>query len=146
MTYRMSNAGVWNPWRRLRDLEEQFSRMLGESPVRRSAAFPAVNIYTNADGAVVTAELPGVEPDALDVSAMGATLTVKGERKIEDGGESRRAWHRRERAGGRFVRTIELPFTIDPESVEARFVNGVLRVQVARPEKDKPRKIQVKVS
>jgi HSP20 family protein len=145
MPYLMRNAGLWNPWRRLRDLEEQFGRFFGEAPRTRATGFPAVNIHTNEDGAVITAELPGVDPGDLDVTARENALTLKGERKLSEP-EGEAAWHRRERAGGRFTRVIELPFGIDPDSVEAKLDNGVLTVRLSRPQQERPRKIEVKVS
>jgi HSP20 family protein len=52
-------------------------------------------------------------------------------------------WHRRERAYGSFARTVQLPFRVDPQQVEARFANGILEVELHRPEADRPKKIQI---
>ena len=57
--------------------------------------------------------------------------------------EDARAYHRRERRGGAFTRTIQLPFRVDPERVEAQLENGVLRLSLQRPEEDKPRRIAI---
>jgi HSP20 family protein len=70
------------------------------------------------------------------------TLTLQGKRepKVED---ENAMWHRRERAYGTFSRTVQLPFHVDPDQVQARFANGVLEIELQRPEADRPRKIQI---
>ena len=94
---------------------------------------------------MVTAELPGVDPKSLEVSALQNTLTDKGERKLTEpsSGES---WHRRERQGGKFARTIQLPFVIDPDDVEAHYRDGVFEAHLKRPEADKPKQIAINAS
>ena len=72
-------------------------------------------------------------------------LTLSGERRapeLPEGG----TWHRRERAFGRFTRAVRLPFRVDPDKVEARFTDGVLRVAVGRPDADKPRRIEIRAA
>lgn len=104
--------------------------------------FPALNIWTSEDGAVVTAEIPGLAPADIDISVVNETLSLRGSRtqpQLEDGAQ----WHRRERMFGEFSRTIQLPFRIDSEKVEAKFTNGVLEIKLPRSEEDKPRKITV---
>lgn len=139
-----SQSGPWNPWRRLRDLEQEMRRLFGESDRPRRGVFPPVNIWTNADGAVVTAELPGVDPKDMDIVAVGNTLTLGGQLGAPEFAEGS-VWHRRERPSGKFSRSIELPFAIDPDSVEARCRDGVLEIRLQRPEQQKPRKITVQV-
>ena len=135
----------WNPWRRLQNMEREMNRLFGTYMPARATTFPPVNIWTNEEGAVVTAELPGVDPASIDVTAMNNTLTLKGERVVDEG-HGERSWHRRERPSGRFARTIELPFRIDGDSVEAHYQDGVLRVSLARPEEQKPRKIAIQTA
>ena len=53
------------------------------------------------------------------------------------------AWHRRERAYGGFSRVVELPFRVDPDAVRARFINGVLQVELQQPESERPKRIQI---
>jgi len=53
-------------------------------------------------------------------------------------------WHRHERADGSFLRSLKLPFRVDPEHIDARFQNGILTVEMQRPEDDKPKHIQIK--
>lgn len=141
-------TALTNGWTGLSDMFDQMNRLQRQMDrlLERGSAgplqFPPVNIYANADGAMITAELPGVDPGNLDISAMQNTLTIKGERSIAQPAEGQ-TWHRRERREGQFARTIQLPFAIDPDSVIASCRDGVLEVRVARPEETKPRKIAV---
>ncbi len=102
-----------------------------------------MNVWTNENGAVATAELPGFVPEDIDISVVGDTLTVSGHREPEDVGEGAR-YHRRERGCGRFTRSFQLPFQVDGDAVDATFERGVLRVTLPRAEEDKPRRIEVK--
>jgi HSP20 family protein len=102
-----------------------------------------MNAWTNQDGAVVTVELPGVNPEDIDISVVGETLTLTGSRQpleLQDGEK----YHRRERNYGNFSRTIQLPFKVEANQVEATFAKGVLSISLARAEEDKPKKITVK--
>src|SRR3954447_2153884 len=87
-----------------------------------AAGFPAVNVYAGRDGVAVVAELPGVEPGDLEVHARRDTLTIAGARR--PAAEDARAYHRRERRGGAFSRTVQLPVRVDPDRVEARLEDG----------------------
>ena len=101
-----------------------------------------MNLYAGRDGIAVVAELPGVAKDELEVHAHRDTLTLRGTRR--PAAEDEAAYHRRERRSGAFTRTIQLPFRVDPERIEARLENGVLRLSLQRPEEDKPRRIEIK--
>jgi HSP20 family protein len=108
-----------------------------------TSAFPAINAWTTEDEEVVMAEIPGVDPDDIDLSIVNDVLTISGERKAENGdGELR--FHRRERMVGKFNRSIQLAFVVDAEKVLANYENGVLKITLPRAEADKPRKITVK--
>ncbi len=109
------------------------------------AAFPALNVWQNDEAAAITAELPGVEPGDIDIQVKENVLTLSGERKAPALPEGA-TWHRQERAFGRFTRAIRLPFRVDPEKVEARFADGVLRIAVGRPDEDRPRRIEIKAA
>ncbi len=104
--------------------------------------FPSVNVWGNADEARVAVELPGVDPDKLDITVTGNTLTIEGERPVDTVGEQD-VVYRRERVNGRFLRTLRLPFEVDNNKIAARYVNGILRISLPRSEETKPRKIQV---
>jgi len=115
------------------------------SPVRMRPApgYPAMNLWTSENGLKLTAEVPGVHPEDIDINVVGETLTLSGERKTDDLNEGAR-YHRQERGYGKFTRSIQLPFPVNVNQVEATFKNGVLNVSLPRAEEDKPRKITVK--
>jgi HSP20 family protein len=107
-----------------------------------ATAYPAMNVWTNEDGAVVTAELPGVDPEDIDISVVNDTLTLTGTRQPKE--VEGATYHRRERGQGRFTRSFQLPFRIEGEEVEASFERGVLHIHLPRAQEDKPKKITVK--
>ena len=104
-------------------------------------AGPPVNLWIGDASVVVTAELPGFAENDIDLSVREDSLTIRGKRE-PSGGENA-AWHRRERVYGSFSRTVELPFRIDPDQVQARFGNGLLEVELQRPEADRPKRIRI---
>ena len=133
--------GGADPFRELRRLQEEMDRLAGAfTPA--AASFPAVNLYAGRDGIAISAELPGVAKDELEIHAHRDTLTLRGTRR--PAAENEQAYHRRERRSGAFTRTIQLPFRVDPERIEERIENGVLQLSLQRPEEDKPRRIEVK--
>ena len=107
--------------------------------------FPAVNVWQGEEAVAITAELPGIDPGDIDISVKDNVLTLSGERKAPDVPAGAR-WHRKERGYGRFTRSIRLPFVAGDDQVEARMINGVLRIVIGRPEEDKPRKIEIKAA
>ena len=121
-------------------LRHEMDRLFDRRPER--AEFPPLNVWANADGARVVAELPGLAPGDVDISVSGGMLTLRGERKTDAG--SLGVQSRAERPRGAFNRTIEMPFQIDSTKVEARCQNGLLEVKLPRAESDKPRKIAVR--
>ena len=110
-----------------------------------AAGFPAMNVWMNDEGAVVTAELAGIDVKDLDISVVGETLTLSGERRAE-GLPKDSVYQRQERGFGKFTRTIDLPFTVEANKVQASLEKGILRILLPRAEQDKPKKITVKVN
>ena len=136
--------------RELDRMRRDMDRLLAESfPLTRrtrAGGFPAINVWTNdAEGAVLTTELPGISPEAVDISVTGDTLTISGCCKPDEAPESAQ-YHRRERSRGDFSRTVQLPYTLDPDKVEARVEKGVLTVVLPRAEAEKPRQIVVQAT
>ena len=105
--------------------------------------FPALNVWTNEDGAMATVRLPGVNSEDLDISVKENSVTIAGSRSSEELPEEAN-YLRRELRSGDFSRTFQLPFNVDANKVEATFENGILHLSVPRAEADKPRKIAVK--
>jgi HSP20 family protein len=117
-----------------------------------------LNVWANADSVAITTEVPGVDPASLQISIVGDTVTLAGQRETgkaeaakADAAKPETAkaapeaslWHRRERGGFAFQRTIQLPYRVDADNAEAKVKDGVLTVTLRRVEADKPRAIQV---
>jgi HSP20 family protein len=140
-------GGLWSTERELDRLRREVNRLFADWParVRWSAApsFPAMNVWTDEDSAVLTAELPGVGIEDIDISVEKDTLTLRGRRQPEELAEGA-TYHRRERRFGSFNRAFRLPFQVDGGKVEAELQNGVLSIVLPRAEADKPRKIAIK--
>jgi len=129
---------IFEPWRELDRVRREFSRITNSGRFD----FPAVNVWTSPDSAVVTTEIPGIELKDLNISVTGSTLTLRGLRRGEQL-QPDEVYHRRERWQGDFAKTIELPFTVEADKVEARYAKGVLHVSLPRAEAEEPRKIEV---
>lgn len=134
-------------WKEVDRLQREMNQLFEEySParrLRRASGYPAMNAWANEEGLTVTAEVPGVSPTDIDISVVGETLTLSGTRKSDDVQENVR-YHRQERGYGNFSRTIQLPFPISVDEVDATFKNGILKINLPRAEEDKPKKIAVK--
>lgn len=141
MLFSSNRNWFWDPW-------DEFDRMqrafLGGN-ARRSSEFPSVNTWVSSDDSVVTTEIPGVDPENIDISVTGKTVTLRGSRKADEIPEGQ-SYHRRERWSGEFTKAIELPFNIEADKVSAKFRNGVLYMTLPRAEAEKPRKIEIKSS
>ncbi len=109
----------------------------------RAGVFPPLNVTEDDDKLCVSSELPGIEPDDIEISVEGDTLTLRGERKLPEAGEGVN-YHRREREGGRFRRIVTLPVRIDPNGVEASFKNGVLNIILPKATEARAKQIKVK--
>lgn len=133
----------WDPFAEMRRLQTDMNRLFeGAGSARSAGVCPPVNLWLGENSVVVTAELPGPSQDEIDLTVREDTLTIKGEARPASAGEGA-VWHRRERPAGTFSRTVELPFRVDSDQVQARFQNGLLEVEMRRPETDLPRKIKV---
>jgi HSP20 family protein len=132
-------------WQEMERMRRQLDRMNDGLATRNVPSFPALNVWTNADGLLVTAELPGVDAGDLDIAIVDKTLTLSGKREAAEIPEGAR-YHRRERGCGQFSRSIQLPYRIESDQVEATFKNGVLTVNLPRAEEEKPRRITVQAA
>ncbi len=130
-----------DPFAELQRLHQQVSRAF-DGGRYVPGDFPALNVWGNADEVRVAAELAGVDPEKIELTVSGNTLTLEGERAPDPVGEDD-AVYRRERADGRFQRTVRLPYEVDNEKIAARYTNGVLHIDLPRSETTKPRKIQI---
>ena len=133
-------------WREMDRFQRDMNRLFNQyaPPTRRVASsYPAVNVWFNDEGLVVSAEMPGVKTDDLDINVQRDSLTISGIIGSEELPEDAR-YHRKERGSGQFSRTIQMPFSVDPDEVEASFKQGVLTIRLPRVEAEKPKKIAIK--
>jgi HSP20 family protein len=141
----------WDPFRDLLSIQDEmnqvFRRAIGQGDQGEAAEArlwaPAIDISERKDAYIVTAELPGIRPEDLEVSLEDGVLTIKGERKFSQE-SSDQQWHRVERRYGAFRRTITLPTQTNADEIEASFENGLLEVVVPKAEEARPRKIQIR--
>jgi HSP20 family protein len=125
-----------------RRMEELFDRVGGVGAnVVRAGVHPAVNLYETGDSYVLTAELPGLRVEDLEITVERDRLTLRGERRIEHPEEA--SLHRAERRGGAFRRTLQLPVEVDGEKVDAVYRNGVLTLRIPKAPEHQPRRITV---
>ena len=153
MLYRYSPRRFRNPrrmiWRNWPENSRSTDFWLGgtRGPIRRE--YRVVNAWMNdQEDLILTAELPGCEPENIDISIVGNALTLKATPMIEqDANEIAEVhYHRRERFEGNILRTIKLPFEVDVEAVNASYQNGILTLELPRLPEEKPRKIDVSIS
>jgi len=116
---------AWDAFRDLRHIQEEMNHLFDQTWSPWSAEYPPLNVWNSPEDVVVQAELPGFAPDDVEISVEQNTLTLRGTRKPEELKEGE-TYHRRERWTGNFVRTLELPFEVAADKVEAEFGNGVL--------------------
>ena len=125
---------AFGPWRR-----PELSRGY------RQSVYPALNVYNDGECFIVRAEVPGVDPKALDIEVTGETLTIKGERSLPEKPEGT-SYHRRERDFGQFSRSLTLPDRVNSNKVSASCEHGILEIRLPHAEEAKARKIAVKNS
>ena len=124
-------------------LQREMNRLFSNVGRKSPQDYPAVNIWEKDGNAVVTAELPGIDPDKMDISVSGDTVTIAGAALQEafTGGET---YLRQERGIGNFKRNIQLPFQVNAQAVEAKYEKGVLMITLPRIKEDLPKKIKIK--
>jgi HSP20 family protein len=141
----------WNPWRDTMTLREATDRLLedsfvrprrslGEGTLERPFQLP-LDVYTTADEIVITASLPGLTPDEVDISIDGDVLTIRGEMR---GPLENVDYLFQERAYGIFARKLTLNVPVQADKAEAVFEHGVLRLTLPKAEETKPKVIKVK--
>jgi HSP20 family protein len=135
----------WAPFQELPTLREAMDRLVEQSVVRPNGwsgngshvSLP-LDVYSEGDNFVIEAALPGMDPDAVNVSVLGNQVTISGEYAAAPEG---RQYLFRERGAGRFERTIYLPTDLDADKTEARYEHGMLRLTLPQAESAKPRRI-----
>ncbi len=113
-----------------------------ENGLEFNALTPSVDIYERDEKIVLSAELPGLNKEDITVDLKGKTLTLSGERKSEEEVKEENSY-RRERRYGKFERSFRLGFEADPETVEAKYENGVLKLEIPKPQEQKKQQIAI---
>ncbi len=141
MLTRWYNApGIFSEMSRL---SKEMDRFFGESgSVSTAGVFPSFNLYDDGDNLMLRAEIPGINPEKLNINATVNSLTVKGERDVPLVDE-KASFHRQERGYGKFSRTISLPQAIATDKVKADYKLGILTITLPKAEEAKPRKIEI---
>lgn len=124
------------------ELDRFFGKPLYDFGLTGPNVFPLINVFTDTEGMVVRAEVPGIKPDLIKVSLEAGHLTISGERPQAAGKDG--SYHRRERQFGTFSRSIQLPRDLDTEHATAECRHGVLTVRIPKQAAAKPRSIEVR--
>ena len=152
----------WNPWQEMNRLRHDIDRAFEQVgwrhgrrngrlfptaflPGHAARAYPLVNVSEDANALYVTALAPGLDPAAIELSVQDNRLTIAGEKPRVAADIQPEAFHRSERAAGKFVRTVTLPIEVAHEQVQADYKNGLLIVTLPKAEKAKPKQIAVSV-
>jgi HSP20 family protein len=152
---RMARRG-WDPWKEIAEFRTDVSRLFNEMGIVAPTVGtrgPAINLYSNAQGLLLTAELPGVDPESLSVTVANDAVTFQGERPapVEQAAAApegqamtaEKRFRRQERPFGIVSRTVQLPYAVDADQSVAKYEHGVLSIRLPRPEQARPRKIAI---
>ena len=132
----------FDPFTELRRMQSEMNRLFSGFSTATARDFPPINIWLGENSVVVTSELPGVTPADVTITLQEDVLTLEGARHPKQ--EQDANWQRRERTYGGFSRTVQLPFRVDADKVQARFNNGILEIEAQRLEADRPKKIEIR--
>lgn len=113
------------------------------APEPGAGVFPPLNITQDDDNFYLRAEIPGIKPAELSISALRNRVSISGKRDIPPE-HDRVSYHRKERPEGVFDRAVTLPTEVDAERVDARYSDGVLTLKLPKAEQTKPRQIAVR--
>jgi len=144
----------YDPFHAARELRSEINRAFGAAllsdsgdscHVVTSRWAPAVDMSEQADAFVISADVPGVAPEHIEVTMDKNVLTIKGERKVEDHSEGNNGYRRVERLHGSFYRRFSLPETADAQGICASGKHGVLEVRIPKKVAVQPKRIKVAV-
>jgi len=131
-----------------RSVDELFNRFWGglTSNARTQQAWrPAIDILETPQAYVMHAEIPGINPDDIDVTLAGETVTIRGEKQLPEKLDDQ-TWYMSERIPGHFERCFTLPAAVSADDIEAEAHNGVLTVKVMKAQEAQPHRIKVRRS
>ncbi len=134
-------------WDAFHDLEQEVDRLLAGvslsfQGVRFGRHYPAVNVYDLETELLITAEIPGVKSDDLELTVADGVLTLRGKRSGTEGVPDER-YRRQERPRGAWQRSLSLPERIQEDQLSAEFNNGVLKIHLPKAPNSQPRQIRI---
>jgi HSP20 family protein len=141
----------WSPWREMTATHNYLNRFFDNSftngrfdngEFEVTNWHPMVDIYDREGEIVIKAELPGLEKKDITIDVKDRVLTLKGERAYDNETKDEK-YYRRERAYGKFQRSFTLPAGLDAEKIKADYKDGLLSVEIPKPEKEKPKEITI---
>ena len=139
----MATLSRWNPFNEMQRLRDELIRGWSSQAGEMQNFAPAVDIYED-DGMIsVSAQLPGVKAEEVNIEVENGVLTISGERKLERE-DKREGYHRIESSYGAFTRSFVLPESADSERVEANLSDGVLTVRIPKRPEAAHKRIEVK--
>ena len=147
----MVNIVKWNPWRGMPTLNDRINRMFDDPFFRIDRMAdddsmglwnPAVDLFEKDDHFVIKAELPGVDKKDIKVDLKDRVLTLSGER-TRDHEVKEENYYRKERSYGKFQRAFRLPADVDSDKIKAEFKDGVLQVEVPKPDESKAKQVTI---
>jgi HSP20 family protein len=149
--FKMMDLIRWNPLKEMVTLRDRMNRLFDDSLFRSDRRneetemgvwLPAVDVFEKEDQLVIKAELPGMDKKDISLDFKDGVLTLSGVRKSENEVKEDN-FYRREMSYGKFVRSFSLPADSDADQIKAEFQNGLLTVEVPKPERHQPKQIKV---
>ena len=134
----------YEPWALLNRLHRELDQTF-ENAARDASWSPAVDIHEEAGRFVVHADLPGVKPGDIEITADKGVLTLRGARNFEQRQDDGH-YSRVERVTGKFVRSFTLPENVQTDAIKASFKDGVLELTIPKVAKPEPRRIEVQAA
>lgn len=149
----------WEPFRNMESVRREIERAFGDLglktrpfsrfsflPGMGAREYPLINVSEDKDAFHVEALAPGIDPEKLELTVHHGSLTISGEKTGTNGGVKPEAFHRTERAAGRFIRTVDLGTELEEKNIKAEYKDGLLMVTLPKAETAKPKQIEVKVA
>jgi len=146
---------AWDPFRDFETLRQEIDRAFEQAglgplasgrvaflPGQAARHYPLVNLHDDGQNVFVEALAPGLDPEKIEVSVLGRTVTISGEKPGPTNVRPEQI-HRSERAAGRFLRTIDLPVEVNPQQARATFQNGMLKLELPKVEEARQHRLQI---
>jgi HSP20 family protein len=127
----------------MRRAQSEMNRLFGGLRYSPQEEYPPMTVWVGTEGAIVTAAIPGVKSDGIEITVHQNTVSLSGQREPAVAEDDEAIVRRQEINYGPFSRTIMLPFRVNADQVSARFNRGILMLELPRPEDEKPRQIKV---